>query len=545
MKEIILYSLGIFLFMASIRNTNKLLLWISFSGFIIISVISFANLYFVLFYPNEGARVFIGGIDRVIFNDILVSLLPFSIFLLLLLKSRTFTKSNKIDIISTLIIFSFLIQLVNLLALRTRTGWISLTILLFVFVLLSKKHYTTIYTSKQIVVFLILIIFSAILTSIYIPKNNEHERNSLIKTATSVFDANYSSNKARMSFWSTSLKIFTEYPITGIGAGKWPGLYPFYNGEKYTDENVDMNISINPHNDYLEILTEYGIFGFFIFIGFISYGIYLLYKKVSNDIIYLPYLLSALGLSITMFFSFTKDNFFAMIVFSICMGIGYSSNYESRIMNYESTKNNYKFGIMNYEFFKKYNTKRIIRNFLITIGILMFCAGIWFKVMSFLNEREYLEAMKLKAQGKYNEMLYKLNGVSDFFYPVDMNKMPVDYYRGVGYFELKEYDKALDKFKKAREYARYYPTIMNNEASALYMAGNYKEALERYLEVKRMFPNYIEPQINLLSLYTNQKRNEEAIALIADLDNKTIVTKYVKNYSVFLEIKNYFKGTLP
>jgi tetratricopeptide (TPR) repeat protein len=164
--------------------------------------------------------------------------------------------------------------------------------------------------------------------------------------------------------------------------------------------------------------------------------------------------------------------------------------------------------------------------------------------MSYLNEREYLEAMQLKAQGKYTEMLQKLDKVSDSFYPVDMNKMPVDYYRGAAYFELKQYDKALEKFVNSRKRMEYYPTVMNNEASALYMTSNYKEAEIKYLEVKRLFPNYIEPQINLLSLYANQKRYTETKTLIAELDNIHINIKYVKNYSVFLEIKNYFKETI-
>jgi tetratricopeptide (TPR) repeat protein len=151
--------------------------------------------------------------------------------------------------------------------------------------------------------------------------------------------------------------------------------------------------------------------------------------------------------------------------------------------------------------------------------------------------------MQLKAQGKYSEMLYILNNVSSFYYPIDMNKMPVDYYRGVGYFELKQYNMALEKFKNARVYMQYYPTIMNNEASALYMTGNLKEAEQRYLEIKSVFPNYIEPQINLLSFYTNQKQYKEVKSLIAELENKSINPKYVKNYSVFLEIKNYFKET--
>jgi tetratricopeptide (TPR) repeat protein len=322
--------------------------------------------------------------------------------------------------------------------------------------------------------------------------------------------------------------MIKENPFKGIGGGKWPGLYPIYNGEFYNDENVDMNSAINPHNDYLEILSEYGVIEFIFFTGFIFTGLYFLFKKSKTQIIYLPYFLSAIGICVTMFFSFTKDNFWIMIIFGICIGVGYSFNYQ--------------LSILNYEFFKK--NKVILKRLMLIAALIFLSVGVWFKFMSYLNEREYLDAMQLKAQGKYGEMLEKLGGVSNFYYPVDMNKMPVDYYRGVGFFELKQYDKALEKFRNAREFMRYYPTIMNNEASALYMTGNIKKAEERYLEIKKLFPNYIEPQINLLTLYTNQKQTTEANNLITELSNKSINLRYVKNYSVFLKIKNYFNEAI-
>jgi hypothetical protein len=76
------------------------------------------------------------------------------------------------------------------------------------------------------------------------------------------------------------------------------------------------------------------------------------------------------------------------------------------------------------------------------------------------------------------------------------------------------------------------------------MTGNIKKAEERYLEIKKLFPNYIEPQINLLTLYTNQKQTTEANNLITELSNKSINLRYVKNYSVFLKIKNYFNEAI-
>ena len=320
--------------------------------------------------------------------------------------------------------------------------------------------------------------------------------------------------------------MFADYPISGIGYKNWSGLFPKYYGELFNDENVDVNSSIYAHNDYLEILAEYGFWGI-LYSLFICFGILRLWIKTLKDTDIMPYLIVAIGFAITSFFNFTKENLTAMSLFIVTLGIGYSSNYQ--------------LSIINYQFFNK--NKILLKKLILVVGVLMLSMGIWFKVMSYLNERVYLDAMQLKAQGKYSEMLEKLDGVSSFYYPIDMSKMPVDYYRGVGYFELKQYEKALEKFKSARVYMQYYPTIMNNEASALYMTGNFKEAEERYLEIKKIFPNYIEPQINLLSLYTNQKQNEDAKSNLAELGSKTIDPKYVKNYSVFLKIKDYFIET--
>ena len=501
------------------RNKEKRLIHLSYYfGFIniVFSLIGIIN-YFVGPFVRNNALL---G-DRVFDTELLISLFGFSLFISLLFRSK-----NNLSRYFTL--YLNVTTITYLLILRTRAGWVAAVIMLITSIIMVWIYHRKSISVNKIALKTGTLIITALIVYILIPVNSNPERPDIIKTAESIFDRNYYSNQSRIDFWGASLKMFTNNPIFGIGAGKWAGNYPPYSGGLYTDENVDMNFAINPHNDYLEILVEYGLSGFLLFSLFIFAGLYSLFKKSRNNINYLPYYISALGICILMFFSFTKDNFLVMIIFGICMGVGYSSNYQ--------------LAIMNYEFFKK--NKVLLKKFILVIGILLLSMGIWFKVMSYLNEREYLDAMRLKAQGKYVEMLDKLNNVSGFYYPVDMNKMPVDYYRGVGYFELKQYDKALEKFRNAREYMKYYPTIMNNEASALYMTGKNNEAEKIYLDTKGMFPNYIEPQINLLSFYTNQKRIPEAKDILAELEKKTINTKYVKNYSVYLQIKDYFKETI-
>jgi tetratricopeptide (TPR) repeat protein len=475
--------------------------------------------------------------DRVIDSEIIISLIGFTFYALIGgLKRRNADhlvseeikiyglKENIENYAGILSVLVLAIQSVVLIYLKTRMTWVSIILMYSAtFYILSFYYHDKVYLKR-----LLVIVFSATVISLavnlFIPSNSEKERQDTSLAFKSIFDENYYSNQARLSFWNASLKMFKENPIKGIGGGKWPGLYPMYNGEFYNDENVDINSAINPHNDYLEILTEYGIFGFVIFTGFIFAGIYFLFKSVRTRIAFLPFLLSSIGLCITMFFSFTKDNFWAMLVISVCMGVGYSFNNQ--------------LSIINFEFFKK--NKVILKRLMLIAAFIFLGVGIWFKVMSYLNEREYIESMQLKAQGKYGEMLEKLNGVSSLYYPVDMNKMPVDYYRGVGFFELKQYDKALEKFRNAREFMRYYPTIMNNEASALYMTGMTNEAESLYLEIGNIFPNYFEPQVNLLSLYANERRFIDLNMLLIHL-NRIINNKLkIKNFDVFLSIKEQY-----
>ncbi|MFA7360221.1 MAG: O-antigen ligase family protein [Candidatus Kapaibacterium sp.] len=490
--------------------SNKVCYMFTYTGFLF----SLIGIFNYLLNPATRSSSLFG--DRVFDAEFVVSTISFLLITTMLLKSHNGKIRN-------LLFLANLFPLIYIIILRTRAGWLATGIIFITIVLFSLLYFIHI-NGKFLLLRIGALIIISICLAILIPVDRKYERADLSKTLGSIFENDYYSNKVRIDYWNNSLKIFSEYPISGIGRGKWAGIYPYYSGKSYTDENVDMNSAINPHNDYIEVLTEYGIFGFIIFTGFIFTGLYFLFKKSKREINYLPFFLSALGVCIMMFFSFTKDNFWVMIVFGVCMGIGYSTNYKLVIKRYEFLNRN----------------KLSLKKALLIIGILMFTTGIWFKIMAELNEKEYLEAMKLKSQNKYEEMLTKLDGVSDFYYPVDMSKIPVDYYRGVGYFELKQYDKALEKFKSARERMKYYPTIMNNEAAALYMTGNYEEAKKRYNEIRDIFPNYIEPRINLLAFYTNQKRYNEARELISEIESKTYDSRYVKNYSVFLEIKDYF-----
>lgn len=73
----------------------------------------------------------------------------------------------------------------------------------------------------------------------------------------------------RFMYWEHSLEMFSEEPITGVGLGQWKIHFP-----KYGLEETNLSVSsgktavIRPHNDYIWFLSETGLPGALLYIGF-------------------------------------------------------------------------------------------------------------------------------------------------------------------------------------------------------------------------------------------------------------------------------------
>jgi O-antigen ligase len=73
----------------------------------------------------------------------------------------------------------------------------------------------------------------------------------------------------RVHFWNIALQIFKDYPIIGSGLGSFGTAFPFYD-----TWNGSFRLEY-AHNDYLQTLSDTGIFGFLCIASFI----YLLFKQ--------------------------------------------------------------------------------------------------------------------------------------------------------------------------------------------------------------------------------------------------------------------------
>lgn len=516
---IIVFVFSYLLFLCfQLFDREKLLYYISFAVTIVCVIVSllglmeFFNIYLLNFRINSrpGSTLSI----RNFASEYSIIALPF-IFI--------FIFKNTGKILKILSYASLFLILTFIFFCRTRTSFV---IIIFYLIAVSvyffyNKFFSEEYLKSAYLYFIIILGISFLAGNFSAP-NIDKERSNLVNTISSIADKNYPENEARINYWKTSLRIFRDVPITGIGTGSWFGIYPAYNGNIYNDENILKTPELNPHNDYLEILSENGIFGFVFFMLFLFLAGKYLFYEMRRDMLILPALLSFSGFLILSLFSFPRDSIAIMILTGTTIGISLS----------EKEK-------WNEEKLISLNVKTVKTIFLSLAAVILLALTV-FCHYRYRYEAAYLNAMKDKIRGNYEAMLDKINEINYDVYPVDANCMPVEYYRGIGYFELKNYPEAMKSFDKALELTPTVPSILNNKASSFYMLNDTENAVKLLTELKRRNPFLIESQINLLAIYSNKGQDSLARILIGDIEKKSFDRKYIKNYIILENIKVYY-----
>ena len=222
----------------------------------------FPDLHNIFFFkPSRGIRYWGGFIGPNTYSIHLSFIIVFN--LIFYLKKR-----SKINIIL------FLLLLLPFYNTYSRSGLFVLTfglILTFYFSDLKSKL-------KQILIFLIILIMVLNIVGI-----NNYYYDRLLRTINKIGVNNeneYQPTKARIKVLKTSLLMFKDNFLLGVGLGQHPIRFNKYETSK------DKNSTVS-HNEYLKFASELGIFGLIIIVVFIFKIIqfsYLNYKKKNNAI---------------------------------------------------------------------------------------------------------------------------------------------------------------------------------------------------------------------------------------------------------------------
>jgi len=438
-----------------------------------------------------------------IFSEMLFVMLPFSLYCSLSLKNVW----RWIGLSSAFFSVAFIVILM------TRAVWIAFAVSVFALMLLHlfySLRKKTISINKRVLL-TILVFAGVILMSVVVYAYYDKEY-TFVKQVSNIFNFKYGSTKERIILWKNSLKIFKEYPLFGVGMGNWQIEIMKYGSSGIVSEN-NVTFYQRPHNDFIWILTEQGIFAFFLYLSIIAVVYYNILKIIMHTqnneertFFYLLFL-GFTGYFVFSVFSFPKERaehllFMSFTIASVLI-------YKRKIL---IAQNNL-----------------IGNKFSFSILLLIFFVGLFSLTVSAvrLRSEKYLaQAFKARQAGDWKTMITKLDLAESFFYHIDQVSTPLRWYRGLANFNLNNMQDALYDFKQAYSYNPYHVHVLNNLGTCYEMTGNHTEAIEYFQKAVDLSPTFDEARFNLCAAYYNSGDGKKAYLELRKINHEKMLEKY-------------------
>jgi len=318
----------------------------------------------------------------------------------------------------------------------------------------------------------------------------------------------------RSQFWENSLQMFQEHPLLGVGLGNWQVYFPKYGLGKFTNFEIANGINTlqRPHNDFLQILCENGILGFigyYFLFGLVFYFLFMLYKnsKSATEQWKYAFIFSGIvGFMLISFFDFPMERIehqvLLMLLFSIIVSDYYSKNKEPKNAN---------------------SNHRLVFIFIAV-------AALFSLVVSYYRFKGEVATAKLyfsKRQEEWDKTLQLATNASSYFYQIDPTSIPLEWYKGLAYFNQKNILESTHCFEKAYEKAPYQIQVLNNLGSCYQVTGKFEKAKSTYLNALQISPFFEEARLNLAALYYNGKDYDNAFRTIDSIAVSSKNPKYL------------------
>lgn len=173
-----------------------------------------------------------------------------------------------------LAVFACVVSLFSLTISLTRGAWLAFIIVSIAFMLIDKIH------RKMTLRLLSIILICFVAASVFFPL--------IWRSVKTITDPYYSSNTERVLMWKSSINIFKDYPVHGIGQKMFQRVY---NDEYILPNAIDkpgkdgQTGHSHPHSNIFKVLSEGGLIGIFAFTflyGYFFHRFYIVYWREKN-----------------------------------------------------------------------------------------------------------------------------------------------------------------------------------------------------------------------------------------------------------------------
>jgi len=312
------------------------------------------------------------------------------------------------------------------------------------------------------------------------------------------------SMRERVNIWHNTLEMIKEYPLTGVGAGNWQIHFPKYGLDRFYDVNYTITDGLTnfqrPHNDFLWVFAETGIFGFgiycFIFITALFYLIKLIRKEsgLNKKLIWLFFFFTLLGYIFISLVDFPLERMEHQVILGLMLAF-IASQYDRMI--------------------KKRSKKISASLFLLLPTAAISAYGLWVGINRYDGEKHSYKIIVAHQNGMWERLIKEGANAENTFYNMDPFSIPVKWYIGVAQFSLGDLASAKESFHDAYEIHPYQVHVLNNYATCFEKENKHDEAIKMFEEMYRISPKFSAGLINLSGAYFNAGRYEDAYKMIS------------------------------
>lgn len=414
-------------------------------------------------------------------------------------------------------IIAILLTVFIVVVLRTRTVLLALIIFFVLLLFYSIRLKFKPSRKKLISTIIVFLIATFLLFKLYLERKIQNLHSSYT-ISIQYFYRLFSSDtlESRIFFWKNSIAMFKDNYLLGVGLGNWSIYFPRYGLNDFNNFEISngiVNVQ-NPHNDFLWVLCETGIFGFLFYYGFLFFSIYqsiwlVKNSKTNAEKWFFYYLFSGIiGYLIISFFDFPSSRIEHQVVLMVILAIINSFYYKDKAV-------------------KTNNKSRLIfyLSFVVCLGYTLFIT-----LKRYESESHILKLTNAKTNKNWETTISEADNASSYFYKIDSKSLPLDWYKGIAYFNQNEFLKSAAFFQDAYSKNPYNINVINNYASSLEKNLQRGKAILLYNKALEISNGFEEARLNLAACYYNEKAFEKAFLTIDKCDINTRNS----NYKTFL-----------
>jgi O-antigen ligase len=321
---------------------------------------------------------------------------------------------------------------------------------------------------------------------------------------TSIITHQDPSSQERLSTWSRSWQLFTQHPLLGVGIGNWKIACPGLGTPGRRSETADIYF-MQPHNDYLWVLTETGILGLaaylLIYILAIWYAVRVLLRRASPDeaVFVLLMLFAMICFSVDSFFHYPRERVELLTFSTLILAAIVSTYHRLQISPKELPRN-------------------IVAAALI-VCLLSAIAGAVVGVIRLGGETHVKSMWNAKGAGNWSEVIRQADLARSPWLTLDPTATPLLWYRGVAKISLNETEQACRDFTLAYRDHPNHPHVLNNLGTCAELEGDHNQAIDYYNQAVRITPRFDDAWLNLTAVYFNRGEYIRADSALSHVDS--------------------------